>query len=214
MKEGKKQGQAGQLKGKIISARELRARWAYSELNSSRFAEGYKRHLSPSILQSAKDRVPFDHVRQDEWPDLALALAKQRGDLIRLMDRVAAGRFTLSHWSPTRLLNCVTLPIFGTVQFLRFLAMPPLVDAAGQNLRSDPRYASTQIPYRKEFVVAEPIIALNAGVYSVLLDGYLRSILWLRNPQRPIPVWVAQAAASKANLARQDRRGPPAATSL
>ena len=174
--------------GTIIGVAELKARWAYAEINSSRFGGLYIPHVPPHIAEAARLGVPFNELEEQDWPTLAAILGQVRGPgLVDQLDQYGENGFECAHWDATKLLNSVTLPCFGQVQYYRFLAMPGKATKAHD---TDPRLASAAIPFDESFCVEEPVIALQERDYARLLEGYLRSILWLRNPSAPLPVWV------------------------
>jgi hypothetical protein len=59
------------------------------------------------------------------------------------------------------------------------------------NEKYDPRVQADAIPLETEFVQSEPVIVLPYGEFNLLIDGYLRSVLFMRspNPDARILVW-------------------------
>lgn len=190
------------MEGRIATVEEVKARWAYAEVNSSRFGDKFDNLLAPRLLETARQRVAFDDIARSDWPELVAALVASRSeDYVEQIDWYGASHYRCVHWRASRLLNCLTLRLFGLIPFFRFLAMPHRTDGDGNPRPADPRYASTMIPFDPDYVVEEPVVVHDKG-YEMLLEGYLRSILWLRNPVKPLPVWLPYSEVTPASIAR------------
>jgi len=182
------------VKDTVIAAEEVKARWAYCEITSERFGGTYRTTLPGSVWAAAVSGAPFSQVPASEWPRLIAALKIARNsEFIDCIDRFGAPRYLCVEWEVPRLLSCLTLPCFGQAQYFRFLALPPRQDAVGNPDNNDPRLRSDVIPFNTTLALKEPLIAILANGAPMLLEGYLRSILWLRNPVHPLPVWVPVA---------------------
>ncbi|WP_407193808.1 hypothetical protein [Bradyrhizobium sp. STM 3566] len=55
------------MKGSIITAEEIKARWAYAEVTSERFGKAYAQHLPPQLFHDAHMGKPFAAVAQTDW---------------------------------------------------------------------------------------------------------------------------------------------------
>ncbi len=177
--------------GKTITTEELKARWAYAEAGSSRFGDEFTPHLSPSAIRKIRRGLPFEKLPESQWPEFVAALGKARPrEFVDIVHRHGSGRYTCEQWQPTRLLSCLTLPSFDSVHYFRFLTLPPHLDRAGRPDAIDPRNISRRIPFDPLYRVTGPIIAVRHQGQDMLVEGYLRSILWLRNPVKPLEVWV------------------------
>lgn len=64
----------------------------------------------------------------------------------------------------------------SSIPFLAFIACPRF------NEPSDPRVQADRIPLETSFVQTEPVIVLPSGTMNILIDGYLRSVLFMRSP--------------------------------
>jgi len=167
---------------------EVKARWAYGEINSTRFRAHYPRVLAPTILQLAASKAPFSAVQHQAWPSLVAALKGARNP--RFVDNLdQASFYECSAWTIQDLLNATTIPNFRSLPYWKFLAFPPELPGS-QIVLSDPRQAAHAIPYDPDFRVQEPLISIVQGEQKILLEGYLRSILWLRNPIHDLLIWV------------------------
>jgi hypothetical protein len=179
------------MKGRVISAEEAKARWAYTEINSERFGRTYETDLPAELFKGAKDGVPFERIAAIHYPILIAALKRSRNaGFIDKVDRWGAPIYECVEWQVTDLLNSTTIPAFGRVPYFVFLARPPGKDARGNPRAADPRHKSHFIPFDPAFEPREPLIAIAVDNAPMLIEGYLRSILWLRNPARRLPVWL------------------------
>jgi len=176
---------------RVISVAEIKARWAYSEIISSRLGLTYRNHVSADIFKLAVRRKPFDAVPQALWPGLISALLTVRPpQFVSLVDQYGTGAFARAEWSPSTLLSCQTLPQYQMVPFFSFLAHPVARDSKGNLAGGDPRYEANRTRPGCDVGQAELAIAGMANGRPILLDGYLRAILWLRQPVASFPVWV------------------------
>ena len=84
--------------------------------------------------------------------------------------------YTLVGWAPDRNSN---------IPFLSFIACPRF------NEPSDVRVLADRIPSETPFAQTEPVIVLPYGTINILLEGYLRGVLFMRspNPDAKILVW-------------------------
>jgi len=190
--------------GTIISRQELLARWAFAETRSSRFGGRMRHAINRALYQRLAQARNFGDVAQSDWQGLINALTStRRGPFAILGIGHWADKFVCGRWTATELLNCMTLPVLGSTSFFRFLALPPLRTSERSIHPYDPRHAASEIPFDQHFTVVEPVIAVPSGNRYMLIDGNLRSILWLRNPASPLPVWVPVKSAPDADLAGQ-----------
>jgi hypothetical protein len=181
------------MKGKVIAAAEVKARWGYAEVTSARFGETYKRLLSNDLFEAVHSGVPFDNLSPGDHTALILALKSARNPgFVDNVEQFGAAQYECTEWQVGDLLNSMTIPAFGQVPYYVFLARPPGSDAAGTPDSADPRYQGHKIPFDPNFEITEPLIAINFGSL-MLLEGYLRSILWLRSPAKPLDVWIPKS---------------------
>ena len=168
----------------MAAAEEIKARWAFSEARSERWGNRFAKVLAHKLVALANSGAPFSAVQPDEWSSLITALETVRPkDFIDKVDRFGAPEYKLSDWGVSDLLNSTTLPTFGAVKYFQFLALPP-------NGPNDPRALSHGIPEHLHRAPSECPIAIYVEGAHRLIDGYLRSILWLRNPTAPLSVWT------------------------
>jgi len=188
--------------GHVITAQEVKARWAFSEITSSRFGVFYRRLLPSSLYDFAKSGGAFANVDEAEWVNLEKALKTVRpaGFVDNITGVAGAAQYECVGWSVGDLLNCTTLPVFGEVPYWQFLVLPPKQDErTGKTQSTDPRSLSHTISFDPSFQVQEPLIAIGLSDKKMLFEGYLRSILWLRNPQEPLIAWFPKRQAGHPN---------------
>jgi hypothetical protein len=136
-------------------------------------------------------REPFESVSPSDWPVLVAALERARPNgFVDNIDTCGAPQYICAEWSPSDLLQTITLPVFGGLPYPIFLARPPGTDRNGNVDPYDPRYVNHRIPLDPDFAHFDPLIAIIFDGKKMLIEGYLRSILWLRNPKAPLWVWV------------------------
>lgn len=179
--------------GTTATAEEVKARWAYSEISSSRFGKYYIGHTPAHLEALAKTSAPFSQVSSQDWPTL-VSLIETYGRNKLFVDNIdihGSPRFVCTAWGIQELLNSWTVPAFGQLPYPVFLSRPPARNATGGVDDADPRYCAQSIPFDPNFKQTEPAIIIKPGV-NMLLEGYLRSILWLRlnDPNTPFLVWL------------------------
>lgn len=188
--------------GSIVTREELLARWAFAETRSSRFGPRMRRAMSHALQECLARVTTFGDVAQSDWQDLIRAVTATRKEPSALFDLgPGADRFVCGKWTATELLNCMTLPVLGSTSFFRLLALPPFRTKDRSIHPNDLRHAASEIPFDQHFTVVEPVIAIPSGERPMLIDGYLRSILWLRNPVGHLPVWLPELPAQVTSLA-------------
>ena len=181
------------VKGMVITAEEVKARWAYGEIPSARFGTTCKTNLPASVHDAAVNcGIRFSQVSASEWPGLIAALKIARPS--RFVDNIdtfgapnyvcVSGR-SLICWVAGRSLasiKCSTSPS----------SLARLGKTQPVTLTTLTRASKTShlIPFDLNFKLEEPLIAILVDHAPMLIEGYLRSILWLRNPVYPLRVWV------------------------
>jgi hypothetical protein len=141
-------------------------------------------------------RDPFGSVGREHWPTLVSALQRARSrEFVDCIDTFGAPQYRCAEWSVSDLLHSTVLPTLGFVPYAVFLARPVMRRPDGAIDDVDPRHVSQTMPFDPKFAPSSPLIAIAIDGKPMLIEGYLRSILWLRNPVTPLPVWVPEAAA-------------------
>jgi hypothetical protein len=182
--------------GQRITTPVLHARWAYGEITSPRFANFYRGGVPPDLMQKASDGIPFEALEPNETALLTALQSQVRQALLPFLSGI--NEFVCESWSKATLMRVYTLPALDPqrrgrlVPLISFVASPRFLDANGNPEPTDPRVAADQVPLTEAFVNSEPVpVGLWQG-YRVLIDGYRRSILFLRseNLQGEILAWV------------------------
>jgi hypothetical protein len=173
------------MEGARITREELKARWAFSEFRAERWVAEYAR-LSPEKIRPS---IEFPELRSDELSHLAWMVENFRPTYSRELN--VASVFECQKWSKEQLGRTYTTSIMApsrnaNIPFLSFLACPRFTEGV------DPRVQADKIPYDASVEQKEPIIVLPYGTINILIDGYLRGILFMRgpDPDARILVWV------------------------
>jgi len=183
--------------GRIATVREVKARWAYSEVNSPRFQVLYAHHPhSAAILSNANANVPFDDLSTMEV-DVLVDLHRQvRAYFLPFLKDV--GFFTCEVWSREQVESLHVSPGKRLLIPLRsFADSPPPVGLDGKPAWDDPRVAAGRVPRDRPFVQTEPVPVVQFEGRMVLLDGYCRSIVFLKSESKELLVWFSINSAEK-----------------
>jgi hypothetical protein len=179
------------MKGRTATAREIKARWAYSEVLSDRFGDPYSLILDGPLLDQIKDGCAFSEIDEGYWDLLILGLNTARSPRFSgNIDTCGPNGYVCVEWSVEDLLNSRVLPHFGLGlcyrEFLTLLptsAEPCVIDPA------DPRLKAWMTPLQPAFAQNEPLISIRIGADLMLIEGYARSLLWFRSPTKPLLIW-------------------------
>jgi hypothetical protein len=185
--------------GTLATSVEVKARWAYSEIPSLRFGKKYVGHGPRRLHTLALGGAPFSNVDPGDWPVLqAMAEHARNKEFIDSIDAFGSPSFQCTRWRIEELLNVQTLPLFGRVSYSAFLTRNPcavLRNGLPAFDEADPRVVAWSIDSTEPFEQIEPVIVVIVRGQPLLLDGYLRSLLWLRrnDPAKPLLVWLPVA---------------------
>jgi hypothetical protein len=182
--------------GPMISAHELKARWAYSEMASSRWGRHFVQQ-HPALMRKANSGVPFANLGAREHDELVQALPLARHPaFIASIDQCAA-QYEFQRWSKGQLCHAWALPAFNPpakiqpIPYYDFFIRRPDTGPGGQPEDTDPRvtYARAAIAFNPHH---EAVIVVGQPGHYVLLEGTLRSVIFMNsagNSQR-LNVWV------------------------
>jgi hypothetical protein len=172
------------MEGRRISAQDLKARWAFSEMRAERWRDYYAELSSDRI----RDEVPFEQLTQDEKSHLVAMLSRNREHMAPELDRFET--YECQSLSKNELARVYTIIVVSpdgdsNIPFLSYVAAQRTDDFR------DPRVQADRIPFQSPFVQSEPVIILPYGDMPLLLDGYLRATLFMRspNPDARILAW-------------------------
>ena len=96
----------GALMSDLVSLDYVLARWAYSELPSSR----YDRLSAPELKKKALERVRFDDLNDKEHSSLVQAWRRVRGAPDVIQGLTGISTFQLAHWSREQLSTAYVIP--------------------------------------------------------------------------------------------------------
>lgn len=163
------------LIGKSIDRNELKARWAYAELASSRFGNSFKKADPDPLFQKAVSSVHFETLSHPEKSDLIVRLDSHhdRKGLAPALNRFAT--FRCVEWTRSELLRAFCVPGLNWTSLSQYPTLPPSFNQLLTSIEPTDRFAQ-----------GEPIIVIpfNDGVHigDLLLEGTRRSVLFLRLP--------------------------------
>jgi hypothetical protein len=184
--------------GAQITAHEAKARWAYSELLSSRFGKNYVGVGAKHIYDAAAAKNPFSTLLPADHDELAKMLDRGRDPALTAMVD-SSPLYRSEAWTKGQLAHTWALPAFNppakrsAIPYYDFYTGRPNTGPAGTAEDSDPRVAARAIPYGTPFNQShEPVIVIGEPGKYVLLEGYLRSIIFMRSsdPSHRLLVWV------------------------
>jgi hypothetical protein len=181
--------------GQVATVRELKARWAYSEQTSSRASSVYRQHRLDGLDEMAARGVDFDLLQPGQKRRLAELLHLARIGLPDIVDRHQG--YMLQLWSEGRLCQASTISHFNTpaqkyfMPYFDFLHWARDIGPNGTEDPADPRIVADSVPVGAPSTSPWGAIAV-AEFPNVIVDGYLRSILFMRDAPRTatLPVWV------------------------
>jgi len=186
------------MEGTRVSADEVKARWAYSEIWADRWKAEYADYEPEKVRQG----LAFENLSPDEKAHLLFMLMNWRGYVAPEVDKFQI--YECQSWTKDQLARTYTIMQMApdqnsNIPFLSFCICPRF------NNKDDPRVQADAIPLETEFVQTEPVIVLPYDEMNLLIDGYLRSVLFMRspNPEARILVWypiVPPATASRIEM--------------
>jgi hypothetical protein len=116
-------------------------------------------------------------------------IERYRKNLVAELDR--AETYECLAWTKQQLGQAYTILRMApsrkeNIPFLSFIACPRFAESW------DPRVQADEIPFDTPFVQMEPVIILPHGTMHILIEGYLRSVLFMRSRELDarIMVWV------------------------
>jgi hypothetical protein len=182
------------MKGKIATAREVKARWAFSEVRSDRFGGPYRSVLAQPLYDQVAGGCHFSDIPESQWDSLIEGLnTARRASFTGIIDAFGLGGYVCTEWSVEDLMNAKVIPKFGEdLCYREFLTMCPMSPLTGALDLCDPRFKAWATPVKTGcFVQTEPLISIKAGADHMLIEGYARSILWVRSPCKSLLMWVS-----------------------
>lgn len=184
--------------GTIVTADEVKARWAYSEMVSTRWAKHFVgKHQV--LVQKAQSSVPFDALTQSERDELVQALLVSRHPTFVANIDQSAPKYQFQQWTKGQLCQTWALPAFNAPAkaeaqpYYDFFIRWPDTGPSGEPEDSDPRvvFARSAILFDPNH---EPVIFVGQPSRYVLIEGTLRSVIFMHSPGNAfrLNAWVPQ----------------------
>ena len=167
---------------------------------SAGFLADFVRHGTQALRNKAWQRIPFDSL-----------LAAEQDELVRMLDGGRGQPFAsnvdqhpeyiCSGWTKGQLAQTWALPAYNPpakrdpIPYYDFYIGPRNTGPGGSAEDSDARIAADKITPPADLSRHEPVIIIGRpGVY-ILLEGYLRSVLFMRdaNPVQRLLVWLPKS---------------------
>jgi|SRR6266702_5729085 len=188
--------------GKIVSHREVAARWSYAEITgrfASEYGAAHQELESVALMTKIRNGALFDDLNQAErdrlgvWFDTGL-----RRDYAKALNGWYRS-FRCENWTKSQLARVNMLPIIDplgqnrSLTFLSYLAHPRRRLPNGDLEIRDPAVAADAIPIDTPFVQQEPLVAGHWDDGKLMLwEGNFRAVLFARtaDPRAEVLVWV------------------------
>ena len=171
--------------GTVIPTRLVKARWAWSELTSPRFAKKYG-SLGPDAVRlqgMANAGARFDSLSAPDVDILVSLIEKRQSGFMPAFNGIE--NFVCVAWTKQDLLASLTIPAMSPaknrhIPYSEFIKNPPhIVD--GKPEWSDPRVTADNWPNDQSFSQTEPAISIRVNGQNMLIDGYGRSVIYMRH---------------------------------
>ena len=173
-----------------VSLQEVKARWAYSEITSERWGENYAGLVDPALYAMARARLPFEAAIHWQEP-LAQIITERQAGLVGILD--TSPSFVRVELTARQLHRLWAIPTMFKDRDVRryarlFPVSPnenPVVSTEWENVCA----AAERV--KRPFVQEHEAIVAKASNAPMLLEGYLRSLLFHRanDPARRFKVW-------------------------
>lgn len=184
------------LAGRIASTLEIKARWIYSEIVSSRLGEMHRAYPPlAEVSELALADVPFEEVPEPYHQALADAAALSHPMYMQLINQHQ--KFVLTNWGKPQLGLAYVDKFFNTprrdlpLRFNDFMVWSRNTGPGGTRNPMDPRLAADTIPPGTPPKTDAAPIVVGPGS-NMIIDGYLRCTLFMRDApaSAKLPVWV------------------------
>jgi len=190
------------MQGRVVSHREIAARWSYAEI-TGRFAPAYiQNHQDPAsvaLIGKIRNGTSFDNLDGSERERLVVWFdTGYRADFANALHGWYKS-FRCEGWTKSQLARIQTLPSIDPLRqnrslaFLSYLAHPRKRLPDGGLDARDPAAAAEAIPMEVPFVQLEPLIVGHWDDGTLVLwEGNFRAVLFARtpDPDAEVLVWV------------------------
>lgn len=183
--------------GQTATASELKARWAYAEMRSSRFRRHFEHAGYRDLLEKATAGIPFCKLSREEQQQLGPALhASRNEDFARSIEQ--HDTYECVEWTEDDLTRSWALPTFNPardgrcISYQDFYSGAPDTSADGTPNVADPRVAAQKAEPEVAYRQQEPVIVIGRPGEYILLEGYFRSIQFKKSPDssKRLLAWV------------------------
>jgi hypothetical protein len=173
-----------------LTNKEAKARWAYSEITSSRYGGAFRANLAPEIVALAIQEVPFAKVPAEHHDALIHVLsnyARNDGFIRNLDSSPAYKKVSLTR---VQLLKLWALWTFSPPERNQCRSYAVFHNNPGEG-PDDPRSIAATIQNPDDRPQTEAGIVMNCEGFPVLIEGYLRSQIFMKStdPSRRFEVW-------------------------
>jgi hypothetical protein len=197
------QGKAGvAMKGKVITHRELAARWSYAEITgrfASKYATNHQDPQSVALINKINNGISFGDLDQAERDQLANWFdTGYRRDCAKVFNAWYVS-FRVESWTKSQLAAVYTLPINDPLGQGRSLTFGDYIAHARRRLPNghvdirDAAVAADSVPSATPFIQREPlVIGHRSDGKLALWEGKFRACLFSRvaDQDAQILVWV------------------------
>jgi hypothetical protein len=183
--------------GDTISLKEMKTRWAFSEIQSPRLAAHY--HLDPRVppLSARTGTATFESLSEADVDALVDIFETFRGNYLRHY-WADVRSFVVEEWSADQLGRIYVMSEVdpaGAGRFQTFSAYAVAARPTGAAARLDPRLAADGVPSDTVLPASNPLVVGQYKDFRVLIDGYFRGLIFMRSaaPAERIAVLVPVA---------------------
>ncbi len=169
--------------GDTVSLKEMKARWAFSEIRSPRLAADY--HLDPRVppLSARIGTATFESLSAADIDALVDIFETFRGNYLK---HYLAGvrAFMVEEWSADQLARIYVMSEVdstGAGRFQTFSEYAVAPRPTGPAARLDPRVAAGSVPSSMTVPTADPLVVGKYKDFQVLIDGYFRGLIFMRS---------------------------------
>jgi hypothetical protein len=185
--------------GETVSLKEMKARWAFSEIRSPRLSADY--HLDSRVLPLSEriGTAAYEFLSKEDIDALVDIFETFRGNYLRHY-WTDARAFAVEEWSADQLRQVYVMSEAdptGAGRFQLFSSYAVAPRPIGPAARLDPRVAADGTPSTMTFRTSDPLVVGQYKDFRVLIDGYFRGLIFMRSaaPTERVAVLVPVTGA-------------------
>ncbi|HEX3340783.1 MAG TPA: hypothetical protein VHT68_16615 [Pseudolabrys sp.] len=173
-----------------ITAKEAKACWAYSEITSERYGPAFRTNLAPEIVTLADQGVPFAKIAAEHHDALIEVLSKYARNAGFINNLDSSPAYKKVALTKDQLLKLWALWTFSPPDRTQSRPYAVFHRNPGEGPK-DPRTIAAAIPNPDDLPQKEPGIVMNGYGRPILIEGYLRSQIFMNStdPSRRFEVW-------------------------